>query len=54
MKIKKKQRKARFSYEVGKQKTISNPTAHLKPNCTCNCKPAAAIKHQEIGTRAGS
>ena len=50
MKIKKKQRKARFSYEVGKQKTISNPTA----NCTCNCKPAAAIKHQEIGTRAGS
>ena len=28
MKIKKKQRKARFSYEVGKQKTISNPTAH--------------------------
>ena len=48
MKIKKRQRKARFSYEVGKQKTISNPTAHA------NCKPAVAIKHQEIGTRAGS
>ena len=42
MKIKKKQRKARFSYEVGKQKN------NLKPNCTCNCKPAAAIKHRKL------